>query len=156
MDIFTFILWWRSVDPWWWCEKLIVFEICLLDLYKLPDTWTSETFQLSKETIFLRIGFENSPWWQGIQIIWAIWFISFDMGRWFIWSISIKNICRAIIDRDIIRARNSTYYLDAENKCKEENSILVSTLEPEFGPDHLHKLEFESELWDWFKNIFII
>ena len=41
----------------------------------------------------------------------------------------------------MINARNSTYYFDAENKCKNENSILVSTLEPEFSPLYVKKLK---------------
>lgn len=47
--------------------------------------------------------------------------------------------------RKIINARNRTYYFDAEKKCKNENSIMVSTLEPEFSPLHVQKLkEYES------------
>ena len=38
-----------------------------------------------------------------------------------------------------INARNASYYFEAEGNCKSENSVLVSTLEPEFG--HLDKLK---------------
>ena len=38
-------------------------------------------------------------------------------------------------------ARNASYYFEAEENCKNENSVLVSTFEPEFSPNHLGKLK---------------
>ena len=38
-------------------------------------------------------------------------------------------------------ARNASYYFEAEENCKNENSVLASTFEPEFSPNHLDKLK---------------
>ena len=40
-----------------------------------------------------------------------------------------------------INARNASYYFEAEGNCKSENSVLVSSFEPQFGPSHLDKLK---------------
>ena len=40
-----------------------------------------------------------------------------------------------------INARNASHYFEAEENCRNENSVLVSTFEPEFSPSHLDKLK---------------
>ena len=42
---------------------------------------------------------------------------------------------------NFINARNASHYFEAEENCRNENSILVSTFEPEFSPSHLNKLK---------------
>ena len=42
---------------------------------------------------------------------------------------------------NFINARNASHYFEAEENCRNENSVLVSTFEPEFSPSHLDKLK---------------